>query len=454
MTYTDRIVNFIIDTDYDAIPSAALDMAKVGFFDCIGVGLAGSQQPAGNIGAKWAKNNAGKSESTVWGQRFKTSAHDAGLVNGTSAHALDFDDVTWGLIGHPSVSLTASTLALGETIGASGRDVLLAYVVGFEVMAKIGRTTQPLHSQTAGWHPTSSIGSFGSCAACCKLLGLDRKQTAHALGMILSMTSGNVINFGTMTKPFHAGLAARNAIEAAQWSQLGFTATSQPFDGKRSFNNTYSRGLPCDMAPLDELGKVYELIERGIVIKPYPCGVASHPAIDAVLDLRENENLRAEQVQKIEVGVTTYTYDKLSYAKPGNALEGKFSMAYPVARALLDGRLDLDNFQDKDVQNPTLQDLIARSEMYEDEEIQRNWNGGSRPCRLRVHLKNGNVLEKLVNISKGNPEVPLSRDELRVKFSNCAKLCQTPEDTKQIMAYLENIEQVESISTLTDLLAG
>lgn len=119
------------------------------------------------------------------------------------------------------------------------------------------------------------------------------------------------------------------------------------------------------------LGKVYELIERGIVIKPYPRGVASHPAIDAVLDMRENDNLRAEQVERIEVGVTTYTYDKLSCANPGNALEGKFSMAYPVARALLDGRLDLDNFQDTDVRNPILQDLIARSEMYEDEEIER-----------------------------------------------------------------------------------
>ena len=454
MTNTDRIVDFIVNTEYDQIPDQALDMAKVGFFDCIGVSLAGSQQAAGKIGAEWARSNAGKSEATVWGQGFKTSAHDAGLVNGTSAHALDYDDVTWGLIGHPSVSLTASTLAIGESIGASGRDVLLAYVIGFEVMAKIGRTTQPLHSQTAGWHPTSSIGSFGACAACCKLLGLNREQTAHALGMILSMTSGNVINFGTMTKPFHAGLAARNAIEAAQWSQLGFTATSQPFDGKRSFHNTYSRGLPADMAPLDELGKVYELIVRGIVIKPYPCGVASHPAIDAVLDMRENDGLRAEQVEKIEVGVTSYTYDKLSYANPTNALEGKFSMAYPVARALIDGRLDLDNFQDTDVQNDVLQDLIARSEQYEDEEIERNWTGGSRPCRVRVHLKDGQILERLVNISKGNPEVPLSRDELRVKFADCAELCLSPEDTKETMELLESIEKIETISSLTDLLAG
>ena len=159
-------------------------------------------------------------------------------------------------------------------------------------------------------------------------------------------------------------------------------------------------------------------------------------------------------MEKIEVGVTSYTYDKLSYAKPGNALEGKFSMAYPVARALIDGRLDLDNFQDQDVQNSALQDLIARSEMYEDEEIERNWKGSSRPCRVRVHLKNGKVLEKLVNISRGNPEVPLSWDELRVKFSNCAKLCLTPDDTKETMTYLENIEQIDEISKLTDLLAG
>ncbi len=145
-------------------------------------------------------------------------------------------------------------------IGASGEDALLAYLIGFEVMAKIGRTVQPEHSFEGGWHPTSTVGSFGAVAGVCKLLGHDEDTLARALGMVASMTSGNVINFGTMTKPFHAGLAARNAVEAAQWAARSFTANKQAFDGKRAFQNVYNRALRSDMSPLKDLGKTYELV--------------------------------------------------------------------------------------------------------------------------------------------------------------------------------------------------
>ncbi|MGH9356829.1 MAG: MmgE/PrpD family protein, partial [Terriglobia bacterium] len=229
--YTERVVAFVVNARFEDVPEKALSAAREAIFDCVGVGLAGARQPAGKIGAKWAREAGGTPQATLWGQGFKTSAHDAALTNGIAAHALDYDDVTWGLIGHPSVSLVPSLLALGELIGASGRDVLLAYVVGFEVMAKLGRTTQPKHSLEGGWHATGTIGSFGSTAACCKLLRLDAERTGLALGIAYSMTSGNVSNFGTMTKPLHAGLAARNGVQATQLSKLGFTSVPRPFDG-------------------------------------------------------------------------------------------------------------------------------------------------------------------------------------------------------------------------------
>src|SRR5262249_32446009 len=237
---------------------------------------------------------------------------------------------------HPSVSLVPSVFALGEALAASGRDVLHAYVVGFEVMAKLGRTTQPAHSLEGGWHATGTIGTFGATAACCKLLGLDAEQTGNALGIAYSMTSGNVSNFGTMCKPLHAGLAARNAVEAALWAQAGFTSLPHPFDGPRSFHEVYSRGLPADMQPLTELGKLYELTVRGVVIKPYPCGVALHPAIDAVHALKKQHRFNAADVVSVEAGATRYTYDKLCYLVPKTGLEAKFSMPYTIARALLD----------------------------------------------------------------------------------------------------------------------
>jgi 2-methylcitrate dehydratase PrpD len=451
---TNRIVRFIVETTFDDIPAKAWAVAREAITDCVGVALAGSQQPAGEITARWARAASGGLQSTVWGAGFKTSVHDAALVNGCAAHALDFDDVTWGLIGHPSASLVPAVLTLGEFLGASGKDVLLAYAVGFEVMAKIGRTTQPSHSLEGGWHATSSIGSFGTSAACCKLLRLDAEQTGRALGIVYSMTSGNVSNFGTMSKPLHAGLAARNGVQSAQFSKLGFTALSHPFDGPRSFHEVYSRGLPSDMSPLIELGSQYELATRGVVIKPYPCGVAIHPGIDAALDLRREFNIRPDDVDHMEIGVTRYTFDKLSYHMPTTGLQGKFSMEYGVARALVENRVTMEAFTDQAVQSEPIQRLLPRIKMFVDDEIERAWKIGSRPVHLRIWLTNGKIVEKRVDISRGNPEFPLTSEELGAKFADCAKITLDPDTVQSAMDVFRNIDQLKNVSELTVLLAG
>jgi 2-methylcitrate dehydratase PrpD len=451
---TDRIVRFILETVFDQLPATALAVAREAIMDCVGVALAGSRQPAGEITAKWARAAGGAAQSTVWGGGFKTSVHDTALVNGCAAHALDFDDVTWGLIGHPSASLVPAVLTLGEFLGASGKEVLLAYAVGFEVMAKIGRTTQPKHSLEGGWHATSSIGSFGTAAACCKLLRLDKERTGHALGIVYSMTSGNVSNFGTMSKPLHAGLAARNGVQSAQFARLGFTALPQPFDGPRSFHAVYSRGLPSDMEALSELGSEYELVTRGVVIKPYPCGVAIHPGIDAALDLRREFNISPADVDRIEIGVTRYTFDKLSYHLPTTGLQGKFSMEYGVARALIENRVAMDAFTDQSVQSEPIQKLLPRIKMFIDDEIEEAWKIGSRPVHLRIWLKDGRMVEKKVDISRGNPEFPLTSDELGEKFTDCAQMALDRETVRDAMNALRNIDRIKNVAEFTTLLAG
>jgi 2-methylcitrate dehydratase PrpD len=454
MQSTQHVIAYIVSSRVDQIPQKALAVAKGAMLDCLGVALAGARHPGGMIAAEWSREAASAPHATVWGHGLKVSAHDAALVNGTAAHALDYDDVTWGLIGHPSVSLVPSILALGELIGASGRDVLHAYVVGFEVMAKLGRTTQPQHSLDGGWHATGTIGSFGATAACCKLLGLTAEQTGRALGITYSMTSGNVSNFGTMCKPLHAGLAARNAVEAAQWAERGFTSVPHPFDGPRSFHEVYSRGLPADMKPLAELGHHYELVTRGVVIKPYPCGVALHPAIDAVFALKEQNRFNAGDVECVDAGVTRYTYDKLCYLEPKTGLEGKFSMPYTVARALLDDHIGLETFTDKLVGDPTAQELTRRVRMYVHDGIEGAWKGGSRPVHIRIRLRDGRVLERQIDISKGNPEVPMTPTELNRKFEHCAGRSLSPAEIKAATKAVETIEGLRSISDLTAHLAG
>jgi 2-methylcitrate dehydratase PrpD len=454
MKNTQHVIDYVIASRFEHIPAKALAAAKGAMLDCVGVALAGARHPAGMIPAQWARNAAGAGQATVWGQDFKTSAHDAALVNGTAAHALDYDDVTWGLIGHPSVSLVPSVFALGERIGAAGRDVLHAYVVGFEVMAKLGRTTQPRHSLDGGWHATGTIGAFGATAACCKLIGLDAARTGHALGIVYSMTSGNVSNFGTMCKPLHAGLAARNAIEAALWAQSGFTSVPHPFDGPRSFHEVYSRGLPADMTPLEELGREYELEVRGVVIKPYPCGVALHPAINAVHALKREAPIDADAIDAIEAGVTKYTFDKLCYLVPDTGLEAKFSMPYTIARSILDDAIGFDTFSDERVRDERARNLTRRVRMYVHEGIEKAWKMGSRPVHVRIRFRDGSVRERQVDISKGNPEVPMTIQELSVKFEDCARLCLEPAAMQAAIRALQNIETLAAISELTAPLSG
>jgi 2-methylcitrate dehydratase PrpD len=454
MYNTQHVIDYVVGSQFASIPPKALAVAKNAMLDCVGVALAGARQPAGMISAQWAKSAAGTGDATVWGHDFKTSAHDAALVNGTAAHALDYDDVTWGLIGHPSVSLVSSVLALGERIGGSGRDILHAYVVGFEVMAKLGRTTQPRHSLDGGWHATGTIGAFGATAACCKLLGLDAERTGHALGIVYSMTSGNVSNFGTMCKPLHAGLAARNAVEAALLAQAGFTSVPYPFDGPRSFYEVYSRGLPTDMAPLAELGRDYELVVRGVVIKPYPCGVALHPAIDAVQALKREARIDPNAIEAVEAGVTRYTYDKLSYAVPETGLEAKFSMPYTIARSILDDVVGFDTFTDQAVRDERARNLTRRVSMYVHDGIERSWKMGSRPVHVSIRSRDGTVRERQVDISKGNPEVPMTAEELAVKFRDCARRCLEPAAVEEAIDALANVETLRTISELTSPLAG
>jgi 2-methylcitrate dehydratase PrpD len=454
MENTRHVIDYIVGSRFGDIPSKALTIAKGAMLDCVGVALAGARQPGGMIPAQWARDAAGARHATVWGHDFKTSAHDAALVNGTAAHALDYDDVTWGLIGHPSVSLVPATFALGELVDAAGRDVLHAYVVGFEVMAKLGRTTQPWHSLDGGWHATGTIGAFGATAACCKLLGLDAGKTGHALGTVYSMTSGNVSNFGTMCKPLHAGLAARNAVEAALWAKSGFTSVPHPFDGARSFHEVYSRGLPADMNPLAELGREYELMVRGVVIKPYPCGVALHPAIDAVHALKREVPIDADAIDSIEAGVTKYTFDKLCYLLPDNGLEAKFSMPYTIARSILDQSIGFDTFTDALVQDERARDLTRRVKMYIHDGIESRWKMGSRPVHVRIRFRDGSVRERQVDISKGNPEVPMNPMELGTKFTDCARTCLEPQAMKAAIDGLKNIEALGAISELTAWLCG
>ncbi len=455
---TATLAHFVTHFDLSRVPLEAVAVAKMGFQDCIGVALAGSSQPAGRIAAGYVRSQGGAPIASVWGGGFSSSPSLAALANGTAAHALDYDDVNWSLLGHPSTSLTAATLALGEQLDASGRDVLAAYACGFEVMTKIGKSCMPAHSLEGGWHATGTIGTLGATAAAARLLGLDEVTTRQALAVAVSHASGVVRNFGTMSKPLHAGLAAQNAIQAAGLAAGGFTGSPDAVEGTHGFYGSYSRGLPTRAEVLDELGEVWELATTKLVIKPYPCGVAGHPAIDAALRLRER--LRPgdlSQLEAMEIGATSYTLDKMRYLVPEDGLQAKFSLPYQVARALADGWVGLSAFTDAAARDEPVQALCSTGRIYLDEPLDAEWRakGGSRPCRVTLRLRDGRVEEELVRVSKGNPDVPLTDAELHTKFRDCASLAlPSTGAVERLTEMLDGLEALPRVRPLCALLRG
>jgi 2-methylcitrate dehydratase PrpD len=456
---TDLLADFVVEFGGGGrLSEAERSVAKTGLLDSLGVAVAGSHEDAGRIAAGYARaQGITEGGAQVWGHGFRTAPSIAALANGTAAHALDFDDVNWALVGHPSASLTPTVLALGEMRGSTGSEMLAAYACGFEVMTKIGRTCMPAFSLDGGWHATSAIGTIGTAGAAAYLLGLTRDQVRNAIGVAVSQASGVVRNFGSMTKPFHAGMAAQAGIQAACLAEQGFTSAVDSMEGKHGFYRTLARGLEVDLSWLEKLGSPSELESSGLVVKPYPCGVAGHPAIDAALELRDRlapGDLKL--VTSIEIHATSYTIDKMRYSWPENELQAKFSLHYQVAKALIDGAIELRHFSDAALDDELARQLVDVSTVHLDEGFERDWrrDGGSRPCRVILTFSDGRRESAEVRVSRGNPGWPLTDAELDRKFIANAAPVLGDDISGRVVEMVRDIENLPGAKELCELLSG
>ena len=447
MDVTATIAQFVVGTKYEAIPPKALGTAKAAVLDCLGVALAGSRDECAKICAQIARQEDTKQETTVFGQGFKSSALQAAFANGTAAHALDFDH-SFTLMGQPTAPIIPAIFSLGESLGASGRQILEAYVAGFETTAKLVFALRD--STQDGWHAPGTLGAFGAAAACSKLLRLDSSQVEMALGITASMAGGVVCNFGTMSKPLHVGLGARNGVLSAKLAQSGYTANARGIEAANGFSEMFYRMAPSE-GPLGELGVSYAIITDGIRIKPYPCGGLAHQPIDAVLDLRAKHGLTAEMVESIDVDVTQHTYNRIAFRVPQTGIQGKFCMGYLLARAIIDGTVSLHMFTDAAVRDPNVLKLAEKIRMKLDQGLKAS-NQGSRPCRVTVRLKNGQTYAREVQHAKGSPEVPMTADELKGKFIACARQALDEDSTRRALETIESLETLEDIRPLCRLL--
>lgn len=450
MDATESIARFVVDTRFEKIPPAALVTAKTAILDCLGVALAGSQESSARICAGIVGHDNATDESTVFGRGFKSSALHAAFANGTAAHALDFDH-SFTLMGQPTSPIIPAIFGLGESLGAGGRRLLEAYVCGFETTTKL---VMSLRQRTEdGWHPPASLGSFGSAAGCAKLLGLDIAQVQMALGTAASMASGLVCNFGTMSKPLHTGLGARNGVLAAKLGQSGYTANANAIEAGLGFYEVFYPGAKPDSGPLAELGREYELVNSGIRIKPYPCGGLTHPAIDAVLAYRKEHGLSADMIESIDVGVGRHTFERIVFKVPQNGLQGKFSMPYLLARAIIDGRLFLEAFTDTAVKDEQVLRLAEKVRMNLDTELKPTALG-SRPCKVTLRLRDGRMFSRQVDYARGSREVPMTDAELKEKFAGCARQVIDNPAIERIVDGIEHLETIEDIRPLCRLLLG
>jgi 2-methylcitrate dehydratase PrpD len=451
MTATTRLAEFVAKAGLQDCPDAVLAQTRRATLDTIGVMLAGASEPVARAVRAVARAEGSVPLCSIFGTTFRASTAWAALANGAAGHAHDFDDTNFALMGHPSVPLLATALACAEAETADGAAVALAYVIGFEIDAALGIALNPTH-YARGWHATSSIGTLGCAAAAARLLGLDVDQTRHALGMAASLASGLKENFGSMTKPFHAGLAAQNGVRAAQLAREGVTASDSALDGRQGYLAAFS-GATLEAAALDGLGRRWELTASGIAVKPYPSCALTHSAIDALVELRARHRIDAASVAAVEVSVNAVVPDVLRHAQPATGLERKFSMQFCAAAALARGPLGLGDFADGPVPDAATRDLMGRVRMTVDPTLpdgleQNAWT------RVTVRLADGTTFEEKPRGASGHPTTPLTDAELRTKFLACATPVIGADAAEGVADQIAHLEDIPDIRALTSRLTG
>lgn len=432
-----------------AVPAAARRAARDALLDTVGVALAGSVEPAARMVRDLAAEEGGAPRCGILGAGGRTGAGWAALANGAAAHALDFDDMCFVSMAHPSAPLVAAGLAAAELADAGGAALLDAYCVGFEIEAVLGRVMNPTHYEQ-GWHATSTLGALGAAAAAARLLGQDAATTVRALAIAASEASGLKESFGTMVKPLQAGLAGRNGVLAALLARTGFTASDRALDGAQGlFVAMQGRARALGDAA-DGLGRGWEIVDGGITVKLHPSCAATHPTIDALLDLRAEHGFAAGDVEAVEIGVDAVTPTVLIHDRPRTGLEGKFSMHFCAAAAAAHGRVDLETFEPAGMSDPATRALLPRVTMRVDPTV-----GVGRPplteAAVAVRLAGGRRCARRVRGARGYPDRPPSAAELDAKFLACAARAVPPASARAALAWLRDAERRPAVSALLEL---
>jgi 2-methylcitrate dehydratase PrpD len=450
-TVTEAAAALLVELSDQHVSAAGLELATSAFVDCVGCMLAGADSPDAEIAWEWVESLGGKPEATIiFGKPGAAPASLTALVNGIAGHALDLDDFSTTMM-HPSVCLVPALLAVGERERSTGREVVLAYIAGFELFARLCRAMNPGH-YARGWHATSTVGTVATAGAVARLLRLNAEETRAALGIAASAAGGVRQNFGSMVKPYHAGNAAFHGVQAAELAARGFTAAQDILDGPRGFVEVFGGDpAPVVTADLFGLGKL-EIEQSGISFKRYACCGAIHAALDAGLELRERLELTAADIASVRCSVNRWAPEILIHHSADSAAKGRFCMEYSLAVALVDGDAGVLQYTDERLTDEEVQSLSARVTVSVDEELPVGY--ATFPAIVTLETTAGAEHTLRCDLARGNMSTAFSTDELDKKFVACASLQLDAAQAADALAAARGILELEDVGELARAASG
>jgi 2-methylcitrate dehydratase PrpD len=440
------IGRFIADLTIDHLPAPAVAIVTTGFTDCLACGFAGRDEPLVRIVRDTLPTLGHDGEAALLADAHRASALDAALVNAVACHVLDYDDLA--LLGHPSAVLVPAILAEGEAVGATGREAVGAYVVGYEVWSDLIGREHRLH-HTKGWHPTGIFGTLAAAAAGAKLRRLDPERASNAMGLASAMAAGLTANFGSMAKAFQAGRAAQNGLLAARLAAAGMTATLDVLEQNPGFLHAVSPQGEVDLEREPTLGQEWTILRSGLNLKRYPVNYYPQRALDAIFALLAEDPLQPERIHRIHVLVSPTEALILKQHRPQNALEAKFSLEFALAAAVIAGRVSLDELTDGFVQRPDVQAFLPNVQLEITDEVDPELPIRSRFTRVTVELKDGTTLRSpRVFHARGSAQIPLTHEELWEKFRNCTRGRLNEPEAQDRFARVQALDRLESVAAL------
>ncbi|MPZ44352.1 MAG: hypothetical protein GEV05_13275 [Betaproteobacteria bacterium] len=443
---TEALVDHVLAVRYDALPQAAIDMARQVTLDGIAVMLAGATEPlgVGRISIEYAREMGGAPQASVVAGGFKTSMQNAAYANGTMAHALDFDN-TWYPLNHPTSPTLPAILAIAEHYGIDGRRIVEAIVAAFEAQGRL-RLAATGMADGQGFHKPGTTGTFGAVTAAIRMLGLDRQQALMAFGIAGSRAGSLSINTGSMTKSSHSGHAARMGVECALLAAKGWTASADVF-GPGGFFDTFLSGRAEPALLTKDFGKPFRMVDPGVGFKKHPSNYFTHRPIDAALALREEEGFDGANIVRVDIRFPCFDY--VNRPQPKTGLDGKFSVQYATAVALLDGEITIDSFDDARRFAPDAVDLLGKTALHFDDTIPKDFD--RMHCVVTVTLKDGRMLERKVDKLSGWIGFPLTAEQRLKKFNACARRVLQDDAAARVVELVNDLDTLADVRAIMDI---